>query len=134
MRPTAMILGTMLATIASCGACLGEEATKAGIYILHSAAQGNCPALDWHVVVKVDGTVAGMVSWDEMRSIAQVIGVVKSEARTVHLQARELVGDRRTAVIDGIVKDDGSLVISIKGPNIDCPSVVVPRVTMPDAS
>jgi hypothetical protein len=86
------------------------------------------------VVVKVDGTVAGMVSWDEMRSMAQVIGVVESVARAVHLQARELLGDRRTAVIDGIIKDDGSLVISIKGPNIDCPSVAVPRVTMPDGS
>ena len=75
MRPTTMILGTMLATIASCGACSGEEATKAGIYILHSAAQGNCPALDWHVVVKVDGTVAGMVSWDECVQSRKSLGL-----------------------------------------------------------
>lgn len=72
MRPAEIALATILATSAIYGACLGQEPTKAGIYILHSAAQGSCPALDWRVVVKVDGAVAGMVSWDEMRSIAQV--------------------------------------------------------------
>jgi hypothetical protein len=133
MRPAAITLATILATSATDGVCLGEEAVKTGIYMLHSAAQGDCPALDWHVLVKVDGTVAGMVSWDEMRSFAQVIGVVRTEDRTFHLQAREFGGDRHAAVIDGIIKDDGSLVMNIKGPNINCPSVAVPRVQLPDA-
>ncbi len=132
MRPAAIALATILAISGTEGASLGEEATKAGLYVLHSAPQGNCPALDWHVVVKVDGTVAGMVSWDEMRSIAQVIGVVRSKDRTFHLQARELGGDGRTAVIDGIIKDDESLVMNIAGPNIDCQNAAVPRIMMPN--
>lgn len=134
MRPTAIIVATILTTSIMYCACLAEEASKAGLYVLHSAAQGNCPALDWHVVVKVDGTIAGMVSWDEMRSMAQVIGVVRSEANTFHLLAREFGGDSRTAVIDGIIKNDGSLVMSIKGHDVDCPSVSVPRATIPDTN
>ncbi len=133
MRPAAITLATILATSVTYGASMGEEAVKAGIYMLHSAAQGNCPPLDWHVVVKVDGTVAGVVSWDEMRSIAHVIGVVRSEDRAFHLYAKELRGEGLTAVIDGTIQDDGSLVMDIKGPNIDCRRVVVPRITMPDA-
>src|SRR5690349_14158581 len=86
MRAATITLAAILTTSATFGGCLGGEATKAGIYMLHSAAQGTCPALDWHVVLKVDGTVAGMISWDEMRSMAQVIGVVKNEDRTFHLQ------------------------------------------------
>jgi hypothetical protein len=133
MRAATITLAAILTTSATFGGCLGGEATKAGIYMLHSAAQGTCPALDWHVVLKVDGTVAGMISWDEMRSMAQVMGVVKNEDRTFHLQAREFGGDMRTAVIDGFIKDDESLLMNIKGPDINCPSVTVPRVTMPDA-
>jgi hypothetical protein len=121
-----VIAAATLAVTAVLGVTSAQEMPNGGTYILHSAAQGDCPALDWHVVVDVDGSVAGMISWNEMRSMAQVTGVVRRNARTFQATARELGGERGVATVEGHVSDDGSLVATIKGPHVDCQDIKVP--------
>ena len=43
----------------------GVTAVPAGSYYsFHSTAQGGCPALDWHVVVGLNGALSGIIAWN----------------------------------------------------------------------
>jgi hypothetical protein len=44
------------------------------IYALHSKAEGACPSLDWHIVVEPNGVLAGMIAWDDMKTMARATG------------------------------------------------------------
>ena len=71
--PKLLAVGALL-TGPALSASLAEKASVGGVYILHSPPQGTCPELDWHVVVGVNGSLAGMISWDDMKSLAQSLG------------------------------------------------------------
>ena len=47
------------------------------MYVYHSSAQANCPALDWLIVVRESGMLEGMIGWDAMKSIAKAEGSVR---------------------------------------------------------
>jgi hypothetical protein len=91
--------------------------TAGYVYVLHSVPTSSCPALDWHVVMSADNTLSDMIAWDNMKSIARVEGPITAE-KTFHLDAKEIGGAGKTAVIDGKLIP-GWLQASITGPGID---------------
>lgn len=71
----------------------GVTAVPAGSYYsFHSTAQGGCPALDWHVVVGLNGALSGMIAWNNMQSMAHAEGTVNQQARTFQMSATEQGG------------------------------------------
>ena len=117
---TALAAGAFILTATGNAA----SAQTAGIvYIFHSAPTGSCPVLDWHVVVSNDHTLSGMIAWDNMKSMARVEGPITAE-KTFHLDAKEIGGAGKTAVVDGKLIP-GWLLASIKGPGFDCKDIQI---------
>jgi hypothetical protein len=103
-----------------------QELPPGRVYILHSAAQAGCPALDWHIVLQAGGILDGMVSWNNMQSFARASGNVTPQ-RAFHMNAVEVGGQGRTATIDGTVNpQSGWLIANIQGPNVNCQDIQVP--------
>jgi hypothetical protein len=96
------------------------------IYVLHSGTEGGCPHLDWLIIVEPDGDVAGMISWNDMKTIAQLTGHVDREARTFSIVAVEVGGQNARATLEGRVAEDGTIIADVKGPNVVCRAVAVP--------
>src|SRR5438309_2241879 len=71
------------------------------IYTLHSKAEGACPSLDWHIVVEPNGVLAGMIAWDDMKTLARATGTIDQENHTFSMLTKEMGGQTRTATIDG---------------------------------
>jgi hypothetical protein len=109
------------------------QAPEGRLYAFHSTAQGSCPALDWHVVVGPQNTLSGMLSWDNMKSVAHATGTLNPTARTFVMHAQEVGGQGRSATIDGTVNQNGWLTANIKGPNVACTGVSVAWFTPPPA-
>jgi hypothetical protein len=103
------------------------------LFVFRSTAQGACPPLDWHLVVGPNNTLSGMISWDNMKSMAHATGTVNLTARTFTMQAQEEGGQRRSATIDGTVGQNGWLRANVKGQNVTCTGVNVPWYTAPPA-
>ena len=93
------------------------------VYVLHSTPAGNCPSLDWHLVVGTNDTVTGMIGWNDMKSIAHLNGTITPD-HTFKMDATEVGGAGRTAVVEGKVIP-GWFLASIKGPGIDCQDIKV---------
>jgi hypothetical protein len=96
------------------------------VYALHSEAQGSCPSLDWHVVVGPNNTLSGMIAWDDMKMMARASGSLDMSARTFKLEAKEVGGQGKTAMIDGTVRQDGWFIAHIAGSGVECREVKVP--------
>ncbi len=97
------------------------------IYAFHSSANGSCPALDWHIVLEAGGSLAGMISWNNMQSMAHASGSVNTQTGAFQMTATEQGGQGRTATISGTVDSNtGWLVANIQGPNVRCQGVKVP--------
>ena len=110
------------------------QVPKGQVYVLHSRAAGRCPALDWHILVEPNGILAGMISWDGMRTMARATGSVNKQHRTFTMIATEMGGSARRAKIDGRLRDDGWIVANIAGPNVTCNAVIVPIYADPPAA
>jgi len=95
------------------------------IYAFHSKAQASCPELDWHLVVGANNTLTGMISWDNMKSIARASGSANPANRTFTMNAVREGGSGHGATINGTVRQDGWLVANIKGQNVNCQGIVV---------
>jgi hypothetical protein len=121
-----------LALTASLGVALAQM-PEGRLFVFHSTAQGACPPLDWHLVVGPNNTLSGMLSWDNMKSMAQATGTVNLTARTFAMQAHEVGGQKRSATIDGTVGQNGWLKANIRGQNVNCTGVDVPWFTPPPA-
>jgi hypothetical protein len=93
------------------------------VYAFHSAATGSCPVLDWHIVSGENGQLNGMVSWDGMKSMAHVSGVIGAD-RMIKMTATGSHG--RSAVVTGDAHNDGWLILNIKGEHLDCQGIKVP--------
>jgi hypothetical protein len=74
-----------------------------------------------------------MISWDDMKSLARVSGTLRTQTRTFHMTATEVGGAERTAIVDGTVLPDGQLAVEVKGRDIACQNVVVPRYAPPQS-
>jgi hypothetical protein len=101
------------------------------IYVLHSQAAGACPSLDWHIVVEANDILAGLIAWDDMRTMARATGRVDRQNHTVTMTAVEMGGQNRTATIDGKVEENGTIIANINGPNVTCRSVTIRTYRVP---
>jgi len=103
-----------------------EQLPPGRVYVFHSAAQSGCPALDWHVVLDEGGMLSGIVSWDNMASLARASGRLNAQAGTFQMTAREIGGRGRTATIDGTVSPiTGWLTANVTGQNVACTGIEV---------
>ena len=120
--------GFALAAMAACGgAALAQSFPPGRIYAFHSPGQGNCPAMDWHLVTEGNGTINGMISWNGMQDLAKATGTYNAQAGTFQMTAKEVGGQGRTATINGTVDNNtGWLTASIQGANVKCQGVKVP--------
>jgi hypothetical protein len=125
------MVGAALAIAATCGVASAQGIPEGRLFVFHSTAQASCPALDWHIVVGPGGTLSGMISWDNMKSMAHATGTVNMSARTFSMKAQEVGGQARTATVDGTVRGDGWLVANVKGANVSCQGIAVPWFTPP---
>ncbi len=125
-----ILLATMTAGVLGAGAMLNTAHAQlpapGTLFALHSTAQGACPALDWHVVVGEGGTLSGMISWNGMKSVANVTGTTNAEHQ-FSMTATEIGGEGRTATITGQRRPrDGWLIADVDGPGIACKQIEVP--------
>jgi hypothetical protein len=79
------------------------------------------------MVLQPGGVLTGMISWNNMQSIARVSGTVNPQTRAFQSVATEVGGQGRTANITGTVDPDtGYLTANIQGPNVNCQGIRVP--------
>ncbi len=124
---TPMLVAALSAAALLTGA-IGQQAlaqvVPAGtVYAFHSAATGSCPVLDWHIVSGDNGQLNGMVSWDGMKSMAHVSGVIGAD-KMIKMTATGAKGG--TATVTGDAHNDGWLILNIKGSKVDCQGIKVP--------
>lgn len=122
------------ATSAALGLWLGmavAQVPQGRIYVLHSPAAGACPSLDWHIVVEPNDILAGLIAWDDMKTMARATGKVDRPTHTFTMTAVEMGGQGRTATVDGKVEKNGTIIANINGPNVTCKSVTVRTYRVP---
>jgi len=119
MALSALIFGAFLSPVSA-------QMPEGSVYVLHSRAHGGCPSLDWYVVVEAGGTLAGMIAWDDMKTMTKAFGRVDRPHHTFSMIATEIQGQKRTATVEGKVESDGRIVANIKGPNVTCTAIAVP--------
>ena len=98
------------------------------VYSLHTAANGQCPALDWHLVVgEDDSTLSGMVAWNNMKSMARLEGKIGQD-HTFSTVATEVSGPKvgTTAKVTGHAQNNGWLMVQVEGDGISCHDIKVP--------
>ena len=117
-----------VALMATCNVALAQV-PDGRVYVFHSSAQGACPALDWHIVGGPGGTLSGMISWNNMQSMAKATGTAANGK--VQMSATEVGGQGRTATITGTVRSDGWLTVDVNGQNVACKSINIPFYTAP---
>jgi len=102
-----------------------HQVPEGRMYVLHSKAVGACPSLDWHIVVEANDILAGMIAWDDMKTMARATGTVNRQSNTFTMKAVEMGGRARTATVEGRIEENGTIIANIRGPNVICDSVVV---------
>lgn len=125
---TARLRLLLMAGVTLCGLsglASAQPLPEGRLYAFHSNAQGGCPALDWHVVVGAGNTLVGMISWNNMQSLARATGTVNEQSRTFQMTATEQGGQGRTATIDGVLRDAGYLEVNIKGAHFECRNIMI---------
>jgi hypothetical protein len=120
-----MKLRTLLATLPVVAALAIPTAApafaqqpKERLYAFHSAPTGACPAMDWHVVLGPDNSLAGFIAWDGMKHLAKVSGTLQT-GRVFHLDAMEEGGMKRKGTVSGRV-EDSFIVASLQGTRTGC--------------
>jgi hypothetical protein len=103
------------------------------VYILHSVAQGSCPALDWYIVAKPGGTLGGILSWNEFQDTATITGTFDQQKGTFQMHVLENQNILRTATIDGTINPQtGWLTANVHG-LVVCRTIQMPWVAQPSA-
>jgi hypothetical protein len=124
-----MIVGQLISTTAVLAAAISVALAKVPegrIYVLHSGAVGACPSLDWHIVLEPNGILAGMISWNGMKTMARVTGTVNQRSHTFTMVAKEMEGQARNAKVKGQIREDGLIIAHIEGPRGTCDAVIAP--------
>ena len=111
------------------------------VYVLHSEAQGTCPALDWHIVASPDGVLTGMLALPDRKMIATVSGSIVPHVKVersgpalggdpqiqeFRMIASEVGHHRRIANITGIIQPSGWMIAAVEGHGVVCKSIRVP--------
>ncbi len=122
--PVAVIVGTLL-SCTGWNAAFAQAAGTSGpvvgrVYVLHSNAAGECPSLDWHLVVGENNTLNGTVGANNMKTMFRVMGRYSADKTTFRLYGNE-IGGTRTAVVDGKIMPDNKLAATIDGLPVGAP-------------
>ncbi len=126
MRKTLRLATLTAVSVLACASWSGVQAQPVPpgrVYAFHSKPNGACPALDWYLVAGADDTLTGMISWDDMKSMAHVTGTVETNHHFT-LNATEVGGAGRTATITGRVQP-GWLLADVNGQGVACKNVKV---------
>ena len=123
------------------GALAQKTTSEDRVYVLHSEAQGTCPALDWHIVASPDGVLSGMFALPDRKMIATVAGSIlphvkversgpslsgDPQIREFRMIASEMGHHQRIADITGIIQPNGWMIAAVEGPGVACKSIKVP--------
>jgi hypothetical protein len=76
-------------------------------------------------VLDPNGTLDGIIAWNNMQSLAHASGSTNAQSRTFQMSAKEVGGRGRTANITGTIRQDGFLVANISGPAVNCQGITV---------
>ena len=116
------------------------------VYVLHSEAQGTCPAFDWHIVASPGGVLSGMFAWPDRKMIATVAGSIlphpkversgpslsgDPQIQQFRMIASEIGNHQRIANITGIIQPNGWMIAAVEGPGVVCKSIRVPLFAPP---
>jgi hypothetical protein len=134
MIPSKLCAASALLLVATSSIGWAQNLPPGRIYAFHSGAQNGCPPLDGHVVLQGNNELVGMISWDDMQSMAHATGTLNPTARTFQMTAKEEGGQGRTATISGTVQQNRWLVANINGPNVKCTGVTVQWFAPPPPS
>ena len=111
------------------------------VFVLHSEAQGTCPALDWHIVASPDGVLSGTFALPDRKMTATVSGSIlphpkversgpslsgDPQVQQFRMIASEIGRHQRIANITGIIQPDGWMVAAVEGKGVSCKSIKVP--------
>ena len=129
MKSIGCLVASALALTVVSNFASAQDSLMGRVYSFHSTAQGSCPALDWHVVSQSNGTLTGMISWNNMQNMARATGTYNLQAKTFQMTAKEVGGQGRTATVSGSIQPNGWLLANITGPNVACQGVKVPWYT-----
>jgi len=117
MRAVA-IAGALLSCVGWNGASAqapGDTTSFVGrVYTLHTMWTGDCPSLDWHIVVGEGNTLAGLISTDNNKAVFRVAGAFNPQAKTFQLAGTE-IGSGRPGAVNGKIQPDGRLEASLGG-------------------
>lgn len=98
---------------------------KGSVYVLHSKPHGGRPSLDWYIVAETNNLLAGMIAWNDMKTMTKATGTVDRSRHTFTMAAAEIGGQGRIFKIEG--KTEGRRIVAdIKGPGIACTAIAVP--------
>lgn len=133
MKSVRLLLMAGATLCAMSGAASAQALPQGRLYAFHSRAQAGCPALDWHVVAAAGNALVGMISWNNMQSVARATGTVDERNRTFQMTATEQGGQGRSATINGVLQQSGVLVVNIKGQHFECRNIMIPWFINPPA-
>ena len=126
---TAGLTVLAVAGVMACGSAFAQQPAGSRLYAFHTGRMGNCPGLDWHIVLEPDNKLNGFVAWDNMRHMAQLSGAL-NQNRSFQMDAKEVGGQQRTATVKGNAMGDYiNAVIEGSGTACDGKSLNIPRVT-----
>jgi hypothetical protein len=136
-----LIAAAMMMALASSIALAQKTVSGDRVYVLHSEAQGTCPALDWHIVASPDGVMSGTFALPDRKMVATVSGSILPHVKVerfgpslggdpqiqqFRMIASEIGNHQRIANITGIIQPDGWMTALVEGPDVMCKSIRVP--------
>jgi hypothetical protein len=135
------LLAAMTLVLSATAALAQETVPGDRVYVLHSEAQGTCPALDWHIVASPDGVLSGMFALPDRKMVASVSGSILPHVKVerfgpslggdpniqqFRMIASEVGGHMRIADITGIIQPSGWMIAAVEGPGVSCKGIRVP--------
>ena len=129
MKTARYLLAAAAAITVTSGSAFAQFAPLPGgrVYPYHTAPTFPCPGMDWLLTTGENGSISGILAWDQKRSVARAEGSIKDGQ--VQMTATEVGGQGRTATITGTVDAKGWLVLNFAGPNVKCDGINVPYWT-----
>ena len=95
---TVLVAGLFMMGLAETATAL--EPTRGEVLSFHSEGYGECPDLDWHLVVGANKQLTGLIAWDNMKNVARVSGSFNEEGK-FHLALQPVDGSASKGNVDG---------------------------------
>lgn len=93
----AMRLAACTIALGAIGSCSLEQVQIGEQNLIHTVAQGDCPALNWYFLVDARRDINGYVVRDQFRQIATLSGVLNPDD-SYQMWATEIGGTRKESV------------------------------------